>query len=60
MDNEREVNEARRDNRVLTVDAKRHQEIQVVDWVICSAPQNENEQKKTNKERKSADIPTDE
>ena len=51
MDNEREVNEARRDNRVLTVDAKRHQEIQVVDWVICSAPQNENEQKK-NKQRK--------
>ena len=44
MDNERKVNEARRYNRVLTVDAKRHQEIQVVDWVICSAPQNENEQ----------------
>lgn len=44
MDNEREMNKARRDNRVLTVDAKRHQEIQVVDWVICSAPQNENEQ----------------
>lgn len=43
MYNEREVNEARRDNRVLTVDANRHQEIQVVDWVICSAPQNENQ-----------------